>query len=181
MSPDALCLFALDASRPFGERVATALGRRACQPRGTGIRGRRAQGAAAGKRARQGRLRDPVALRRAGHERQRQAGPPAVFHRRPEGRLGRPGHRRLPLSGLFPQGPQNQVARPGQQPLCRPAVRGGGHRPHGDPRRPQPGRLSECLPHPGRAPRSPGPVRRLVHGTPGATSPSWWCHPTPAG
>ena len=26
MSPDALCLFALDASRPFGERVATALG-----------------------------------------------------------------------------------------------------------------------------------------------------------
>lgn len=26
MTPDALCLFALDASRPFGERVATALG-----------------------------------------------------------------------------------------------------------------------------------------------------------
>ncbi len=85
MSDDDLRLFALNASRAFGTAVSARLGIPLSRARGARIRGRRAQGTAARERARLRRLRHPLALRRSGAERERQAGPAAVLHRRAEG------------------------------------------------------------------------------------------------
>ncbi len=165
MTQDDFCLFALDASRAYGERVASALGVALASHEEREFE----DGEHKARPLENVRGRDVYVIHSLYGEPGMSANDKLVRLLFFIGTLKDASAARVtavcPYLAYARKDRRTQAARSGQQPLCGPTVRSGGRRPRGDPGRAQPGRLSECLPHPGRTPGSPRPVCRLVRGT----------------
>ena len=132
--------------------------------RRAGVRVGPAQGATAGERARQRRLRRPFAARRLRAERERQAVPAPVLPRRAARCRRRARHRGGSVPVLLAQGTQDQAARSGHHALRGGAVRGGGRGSGRHARGAQPRGVPERVPLPHGAPGGARAVRRLLRG-----------------